>query len=203
MVSDALIPFTHWITPANLPKRFSTQMYLYFLPVPEKSDQLAQDIPAEGMREEIQVPTSDGGVEIMEARFLPAYDWLQRAGSAEIILYPPQLLLLTLVSQFLDQEPRQGASSAQLQDRRSELLDFIHSGNPPWTDMYISPKMIKMLPDNRVVLALDSPGPELRGSDKRGETDRVILVRQSKEGPRDVEIRWKRDILRAESKSSL
>ncbi|KAL1966573.1 hypothetical protein VTN77DRAFT_3984 [Rasamsonia byssochlamydoides] len=202
--TDSLIPFTHWITPTNLPKRFTTQMYLYFLPVPGESDKpLAQSLPAEGAREEIQVPTSDGGVEIMEARFLPACDWLQKARSGEIILFPPQFLLLHLISQFLDQEPRQGASYAQLKRRRTELLDFIHSGSPPWTHKYISPKSMKLLPDNRAVLALDSPGPELRGSDKKGETDRVILVRFSKEGARDLEVRWKKDILRVDSKSSL
>lgn len=206
--SDALIPFTHWITPTNLPKRFTTQMYLYFLPVPEESDNklllVAQGLPASGREEiQVQVPTSDGGVEIMEARFLPACDWLGKARSGEIILFPPQFLLLHLISQFLDQEPRQGASSEQLKRRRSELLEFIHSGSPPWTHKYICPKSMKLLPDNRSVLALDSPGPELRGSDKKGEEHRVILVRFSKEGPRNLEVRWKKDILRADSKSNL
>src|ERR1700753_2590512 len=34
---DNLIPFTRWITPPNVPKRFTTQMYLYFLPLPSES----------------------------------------------------------------------------------------------------------------------------------------------------------------------
>ncbi|KAK3094296.1 hypothetical protein LTR53_019442, partial [Teratosphaeriaceae sp. CCFEE 6253] len=29
---EGLIPFTRWVTPTNVPKRFTTQMYLYFLP---------------------------------------------------------------------------------------------------------------------------------------------------------------------------
>lgn len=191
-----------------MPKRFTTQMYLYFLPVPEESDNVKlllaqQGLPAEGRGEEIQVPTSDGGVEIMEAKFLPASDWLGKARSGEIILFPPQFLLLHLISQFLDREPRQGVSAEQLKRRRAELLEFVHSGSPPWTHKYICPKSMKLLPDSRSVLALDSPGPELRGSDKKGEADRVILVRFSKEGPRDLEVRWKKDILRADSKSSL
>ena len=34
--TESLIPFTHWITPTNVPKRFSTQMYVYFVPVTER-----------------------------------------------------------------------------------------------------------------------------------------------------------------------
>ncbi|KAJ9383399.1 hypothetical protein DTO063F5_5235 [Paecilomyces variotii] len=193
--TEPLIPFTHWITPINAPKRFTTQMYLYFLPLPQESEkQLLRDIPAEGGREEVQVPTTDGGVEIMEARFLPASEWLRLAGAGEIILFPPQYILLHIVSGFLDKEPRDTASPEELKRRRSELVEFVHSGSPPWTDKYISPKMLKMLPDGRVVLALDSPGPELRDSDKKGESDRVVIVRFNKEGPREVEVRWKKDM---------
>ncbi|KAL2001749.1 hypothetical protein VTN02DRAFT_1303 [Thermoascus thermophilus] len=203
---EPLIPFTHWITPVALPKRFTTQMYLYFLPVPEESDTgLLQELPAEGEREEVQVPTSDGGIEITEARFLPASQWLQMARSGEIILFPPQFFLLHLIAQFLDKEPRQVTSPEELKRRRSELLEFVNSGTPPWTQKYISPRQLKRTPDGRAVLALDSAGPELKGSDKKGETDRVVLVRFQKEGPREVEVRWKKDVLSHEvnSKSNL
>lgn len=197
-----MIPFTHWITPIALRKRFTTQMYLYFLPVPEKSDtSLLQELPAEGEREEVQVPTSDGGIEITEARFLPASQWLQMARSGEIILFPPQFFLLHLVAQFLDKEPRQVTSPEELKRRRSELLEFVNSGTPPWTQKYISPKQLKRTSDGRAVLALDSAGPELKGSDKKGDADRVVLVRFKKEGPREVEVRWKKDVLSDEVKS--
>ncbi|RAO70252.1 uncharacterized protein BHQ10_006264 [Talaromyces amestolkiae] len=203
MDTDNLVPFTHWITPPNLPKRFSTQMYLYFLPIPDSSaagESLAQGLP-EGGRQEVQVPSSDGGVEINEARFLPASTWLQQAQAGEIILYPPQFLLLSIVAQFLDKAPPT-SNATERQARRKELLEFIHAGNPPWTDKFVSPRSLQLLDDQRAVLALDHPGPELVGSGKKGDDERVILVKFGKDGPRNVDVRWKRDVLKDE-KSSL
>ncbi|KAJ5289906.1 uncharacterized protein N7443_010159 [Penicillium atrosanguineum] len=194
---DQLIPFTHWITPTNVPKRYTTQMYLYFMPLPINLDKkLLEELPAEGEREEIQVPSSDGGIEVTEAQFLPASEWLRRAKSAEIILFPPQFLLLHLTSGFLDQEPRSGASVEELEKRRAALVEFVHSGSPAWTEKYISPKMLKMSEDGRAVLALDEPGPELKGSGKRGESDRVVLVRFKKGSAREVNVAWKKDALK-------
>ncbi|OKL63649.1 hypothetical protein UA08_00074 [Talaromyces atroroseus] len=209
---DGLIPFTHWITPTNLPKRFTTQMYLYFLPIPTKEHSAqntatttAQGLPKDG-RQEVQVPTSDGGIEINEARFLPASTWLQKARAGEIILYPPQYLLLSIVSQFLDQTaPHQGPNSTveelieeeekERHSRRNNLLQFILTDNPPWTDKFVCPKTMKLLDDKRSVLALDEPGPELHGSGKKGVFDRVILVRFDKDGPHDVDVCWRKDVL--------
>ncbi|KAH8693792.1 putative NUDIX family hydrolase [Talaromyces proteolyticus] len=195
-----LIPFTRWITPPNLPKRFTTQMYLYFLPLVEQSEN-AHGLPKGGLQE-VQVPTSDGGIEINEARFLRASSWLEKARSGEIILYPPQFMLLSLVSQFLDQDGNDSTSKT-LQRRRAQLVEFVHSGSPAWTDKCISPRSMKLLDDNRAVLTLDHPGPELHGSNRKGESDRVILVKFGKEGPRKVEVRWKKDILRENSKVNL
>ena len=60
-----------------------------------------------------------------------------------------------------------------------------------------------MLPDKRQVLALDNSGLEMQEFDKRGEMEMVILVRFEKEGPRDVEVRWKKDIIGNDTKASL
>ncbi|KAK9554370.1 hypothetical protein V6Z88_006367 [Aspergillus fumigatus] len=201
---EPLIPFTRWITPTNVPKRYSTQMYLYFLPLPAESDQsVLNEIPAEGEREEIQVPTSDGGVEITEAMFLPAAEWLRKAQSGEIIMFPPQFLLLHLVSQFLDKEPRATASPEELRNRRAELVEFVHSGTPPWTEKCISPKMLKMSSDGRTVLALDHPGPELDGTNRAGEPDRVVYVQFKQGAARKLDVRWKKDVFAEQAKSSL
>ncbi|KAB8072584.1 hypothetical protein BDV29DRAFT_177150 [Aspergillus leporis] len=200
-----LIPFTRWITPTNAPRRYTTQMYLYFLPLPLESEKsLLGEIPAEGEREEFQIPTSDGGVEVTEARFLPASEWLRMAGTGEVMMFPPQYLLLHLVSQFLDREHRVPDSVHELRRRRTELVDFVHSGTPPWTEKCISPKMLKVSSDGRTVLALDHPGPELKDSDRQGEPDRVVLVQFKKGAAQQVEVRWKKDILlEAKEKSSL
>ncbi|KAL4986087.1 hypothetical protein BDW68DRAFT_163910 [Aspergillus falconensis] len=191
---DNLIPFTRWITPINVPKRYTTQMYLYFLPLPLESEKsLLSEIPAEGEREEIQIPTSDGGFEIAEAQFLPASEWLGKATRGEIILFPPQFVLLSLAAQFLDKEPRTAAPD-ELQRRRTQLIDFAHSGSPPWTEKCISPRVGKFMEDGRAVLTLEHPGPELEGTDRRGESERAVLVRFQKGSARELSLAWKKDI---------
>ncbi|KAL2864196.1 NUDIX hydrolase [Aspergillus lucknowensis] len=191
---DGLIPFTRWVTPTNVPKRYTTQMYLYFLPLPFESDKpLLNEIPAEGEREEIQIPTSDGGVEIAEAQFLPASEWLRKAGQGDIILFPPQFVLLNLVSQFLDKEPR-AAPLDELQRRRGQLIEFVNSGSPPWTEKCISPKVGKFAEDGRAVLLLDHPGPELKDTARRGESERVVLVRFHNGSTSELSLTWKKDI---------
>ncbi|OJJ02407.1 hypothetical protein ASPVEDRAFT_83913 [Aspergillus versicolor CBS 583.65] len=191
---DNLIPFTRWVTPPNVPKRYTTQMYLYFLPLPLESDKsLLSEIPAEGEREEIQTPTSDGGVEIAEAQFLPASEWLRQAGQGEIILYPPQFVLLSLVSQFLDKGTRT-APAEELQQRRTQLIEFAHSSSPPWTEKCISPKVGKFTDDGRAIMKLDHPGPELQGTERRGEFDRVVFVRFKDGSSRELSMAWKKDV---------
>ncbi|PYI13530.1 NUDIX family hydrolase [Aspergillus japonicus CBS 114.51] len=202
--TDGLTPFTRWITPTINTRRYTTQMYLYFLPLPaEAENPVLDEIPSEGQREEIQVPTSDGGVEVTEARFLPASEWLQMAQKGDIILFPPQFLLLHLVAGFLDKEPRVAASLQELRRRRAELTEFVNTGQPPWSEKCISPKMLRMASDGRTVLALDQPGPELRGTDKQGETELVVLVKFKPGEARDLEVRWKKDAFEAEAKSNL
>lgn len=179
-------------------------MYLYFLPLPLASNkEVLQEIPAEGEEEEIQVPTSDGGVEVTAATVLSATEWLQKAGRGEIILYPPQYVLLHLVAQFLDREPRPLDSVEELGKRRRELIEFVRSdSSPPWTDKCISPRMLKLTKDGRTVLALDHPGPELKGTNRRGESDRVVIAEFVKGSVRKVEVRWKRDVLAEDREKS-
>lgn len=58
------------------------------------------------------------------------------------------------------------------------------------------------------MLGLDKPGPELRGSDpatKGGDMERVVLVKfqggkLGAAGPRDVEVRWRGEVLEEERK---
>lgn len=187
---DALVPFTHWITPPNLRKRYTTQMYLYLLPVINEHSATGPGLPSGGQKEEFQIPRDDGGVEILEATFRSASDWLQKANGGEIILYPPQFLLLHIVSQFFDEEPRPSTTS-ELQQRRTSLMEFVRS----YGGKYISPKTWKFLEDKRAVLSLDHPGPELSGRKRKGDGKRVILVRFTEEGPRNVEVRWKTDLM--------
>ena len=107
--TDGLIPFSHWITPANIPKRFTTQMYLYTLPsddsnpLPSTAVPTIPPDPGSDTRQSFH-PSSDGGVENTAATFLPAHTWLHLAQTGSIILFPPQFLILPRISKFLNND---------------------------------------------------------------------------------------------------
>lgn len=199
--TDSLIPFTRWITPANLPKRFTTQMYIYFLPLTRTST--TTNLPSKSV---IPVPTSDGGVEHTAALFAACSEWLSQAKRNEVILFPPQYYLMSLLSPFLC--PSQFLPAEELQLQRDKVLEFLKSDGGdgkgiPWADKVISPIGIMMRKsDGRSVLGLEKSGPELRGSGRGGDEKRVVLVKFGKEGPRNVEVRDRAEIL-AEEKAFL
>ncbi|KAL8690160.1 MAG: hypothetical protein Q9224_004473 [Gallowayella concinna] len=184
---EALYPFTRWLTPANIPKRFSTQMYLYFLPLAHP-----------GLPQMLHIPTSDGGVEHTEAQFLPAAEWLALARAEKIILFPPQFFLLRLVADILDVNAsgEEGALSGEtLQLQRNKLLEFVKTGDPPWGEKCISPSPLRK-EGKRLLMGLDEPGPELEATSRRGESDRVIWVQfKGKEGTSGMEVGWRRDVV--------
>jgi len=184
-------------------------MYVYFLPLAtgDGDSETAGSgkigpLSTSGGDVDIPVPTHDGGLEHTEARFLPAQEWIQLAESGEIILFPPQFFLLSLINPFLS--PPSGKSlnelsTEELTKQRRGLKEFLKTGDPPWGEKCISPiQFMKRKEDGRVVLALDKPGHELTESGRRGEAERVVLVYFRKEGPRKVEVRWKKEVLEEE-----
>ncbi|KAJ9605675.1 hypothetical protein H2200_009524 [Cladophialophora chaetospira] len=175
--TDRLIPFTHWVTPPNVPKRFTTQMYIYFV---DPSEQGNPSVRATADR-----------IETMAPEWRPARDWLSRARSGEIILFPPQFLLLYLVSEILDGP---GDSPEDILRKRETLKQRIEKEG--WGDKYISPIGTSFGEDGRSVLALDKPGPELKESGLKGEDEYVVLVKFNKEGPRDVEVGLRKEVLK-------
>ncbi|SMR43441.1 unnamed protein product [Zymoseptoria tritici ST99CH_3D1] len=201
---DGLLPFTRWVTPTNVPKRFTTQMYLYFLPT-----QSTTPLGAEGKEQEeeevrIPVPTTDGGLEHTTARFLPASAWCRLAQEGRIILFPPQFYLLHQIAQHFDdlKAPTDYASISkeavpreELENRRKALVEFVKSGSPPWTEKCISPIVQpprdgKPREDGRAVLGLNRPGPELEnaGLERSGVREECVLVDFQKGGPRRVAV---------------
>ncbi|KPM45843.1 hypothetical protein AK830_g573 [Neonectria ditissima] len=200
---DGLIPFTRWITPTINPKRFTTQMYLYMLPLTRSQ-----------MPSEMLIPTPDNGVEHTAALFAPAQSFLSRASANSIILFPPQAYLLHLVATIFSATsaaPEQGP--LHLASQREKLLAFLSSvptaetdkGKQhktaliPWGDKVMSPHTLFVRKtDNRVVLALDKPGTELQASGRGGDWERVVLVNFGKGGPTNVEIRRREDVLEEE-----
>lgn len=200
--TDGLIPFTRWVTPTNVPKRFTTQMYLYFMPTMSSSP--LSEATQQNSENEVQipVPTTDGGLEHTTARFLPASAWCRLAQEGRIILFPPQFFLLHHVAQHLDalagptaygSVARDPPPRQELEARRKRLVQFVKTGDPPWTDKVISPVVQpardgKRREDGRAILGLDKPGPELAGSGRSGMREQCVLVNFRKEGPRDVAV---------------
>ncbi|KAM0278490.1 hypothetical protein ACHAQH_005157 [Verticillium albo-atrum] len=204
---EGLIPFTRWVTPTNVPKRFTTQMYLYLLP-----DTAAFDRVEAAQQQEIIVPTPDGGVEHTAARFDDAAAWLAKADAGEIILFPPQYYLLHHVARFCSRQGA-GTSFSVFESQREKLLEFLRktptassdkgtahpTSSIPWSEKVMSPQnLLIRSSDNRVVLGLDKPGPELKDSGRGGDWERVVLVKFSKEGPRKVEVRDREQVLAEE-----
>jgi hypothetical protein len=188
------MPFTRWVTPTNIPKRFTTQMYIYFLPLNQMS---AQNISSEAV---IPVPTPDGGVEHTAALFASCKEWLDQATRNDIILFPPQFYLMSLLAPFLDVSSSKSLSTEGLKRQRNRVLEFLKGDGDgkgvKWADKVMSPVGLLMRKsDGRSVLALDKPGPELKDSGRTGDEKRVVLVKFSKEGPRNVEVRLRKDIL--------
>lgn len=210
---DELVPFTRWITPPwNKGKRFTTQMYLGFMPLsssPRASSSSSSAAAGAAVVDVHQTPTSDGGIEHTAATFAPAAEWLAQQRRGEIFLFPPQCFLLTMVARAFATVPTDAGCEAQ----REALLTFIRSGTQvsaggvsskrsqetaviPWTDKVMSPEVLfRRESDGRLVLGVDKPGFELKGSGRGGDFERVVLVNFTKEGPRDVEVRDREEIM--------
>ena len=201
---DSLIPFTRWITPPNLAKRFTTQMYIYFLPQANNSPESTVESLSAKSEAMIANPTSDGGVEHTTARFLPPWEWLELSRAGKVILFPPQFFLLHLLAPILCPRPSQTViDPAELARQRQKVVEFVKTGDPPWTEKCISPiGLLWKQDDGRAVLGLDKPGLELEGSTRKGDPERAVLVDFQKGGPRKVEVVWKKDVFRIDRAST-
>lgn len=227
--TDALIPFTRWITPPNVPKRFSTQMYIYFLPLgsvsPTKHAAPSGTPPSSGLEEEDEIvipnPTHDGGIEHTAARFLPPNKWIDLARQNRVILFPPQFFLTLLLAPYLSPTVTSPSSPipsiAELQIERERLLDFLNKprmfeGEPEvsFAEACISPLVLGKgeygeknqdgvggVDKHTAVLVLDRPGREVeqQGQNRRGIKEWVVTTRFKGEGPRDVDVRRREEVL--------
>ncbi|KAL1798172.1 hypothetical protein ACET3X_002209 [Alternaria dauci] len=242
--TEALVPFTRWVTPGNVPKRFSTQMYLYFLPLgsvsptkhaapPSASTPLDSGRLEEGEDDEIVIPnpTHDGGIEHTAARFLPPNKWIDLARQNRIILFPPQFFLMTLLSPYLAAtvtSPKSPIPSiAELQREREKCMEFLakprmYEGRPEvsFAEACISPVVLGKgqygeagqdgvggVDEDTAVLALDHPSREVEeqegGKGRRGLREWVVTARFKREGPRDVDVRRREDVLGRKTQEKL
>ncbi|KAF2748523.1 hypothetical protein M011DRAFT_466917 [Sporormia fimetaria CBS 119925] len=232
--TESLIPFTRWVTPPNVPKRFTTQMYLYFLPLgsvsPTKHAAPSSTPPSSGLAEEDEIvipnPTHDGGIEHTAARFLPPNKWIDLARQNRIILFPPQFFLTLMLAPYLSPTVTSPSSpvpdTATLQLERERLLDFINKprtyhGEPEvsFAEACISPLVLGQgqygenkqdgvggVDKHTAVLDLYNPGSEVKkqGLGRRGIREWVVTTKFKGEGPRDVDVRKRDDVLGAPAK---
>ena len=193
--TGGLIPFTRWLTPAGIPKRYSTQMYIYFLP-------LDSALKPPGSQQ-MHIATPDGGVEHVAARFLHAQEWLDLSIRKEIVMFPPQFILLSLIAPFLapSGSGRDGLSTNALMEQRERLRKWIESdGDPPWREKCISPDVVEKVRNHWMVMGLAKPGPELEGTTRKGDSERVVrveldkVIERGRQRPRPVEVLWRKDV---------
>ena len=190
--TESLLPFTRWITPPRVKRRFTTAMYIYFLPLPSTASDTLKVKDAV-----IPVPTSDGGIEHTAATFLPPSAWLTRARDGLVDLFPPQYFLLHLLAPFFSPENVPSVISPEvLKQQRDAFLDFYHTGHPPWARRCICPVVLSWNKDNgTTILGLDKPGPELDGTGRRGDAERVVVATTRQGGPRKLEVRWRAAVM--------
>ncbi|KAL1901037.1 hypothetical protein Sste5346_002103 [Sporothrix stenoceras] len=207
--SENLIPFTRWLTPPNLPRRYTTQMYLYFLPLADNTKTTSDAGAAANL-------DNNGGAsadetEVTKAEWATAQAWIDRARNNDIILFPPQLYILSLLAPLLKGPsalPSGSSSADHYAAERRAVNDLVHSGPAPgedpatfvsFADRVISPRGIGMLPGDergRAVLALDYPGPELKSSGRSGDHFRVVVVGNMPPGPpRELELVKRADVV--------
>ncbi|KAK6340160.1 hypothetical protein TWF730_001929 [Orbilia blumenaviensis] len=165
---EGLIPFTTWITPPTMKKRYETRMFLAFLPLSSSS------VDTDTHHHQEQVPTSDGGLETLSTTFLPASTILSNLKSNSIILFPPQAYLITRLSEFTND------SSIGVEEQRDRIKKWVLEGEEKVGEYVFEPRPEGKTKDGkRLVLGY---GP-------RGDKRRKSVLKFGKGGmPADLEI---------------
>ncbi|OCH92116.1 hypothetical protein OBBRIDRAFT_811854 [Obba rivulosa] len=90
----SLLPFTQWITPPTVARRFHTRFYVIFL----------EGLRAKGFsagNKQERLPTPDGGQEVIAARFVHPHIAIEECRAHKIQLMPPQYYLLSTLADVL------------------------------------------------------------------------------------------------------
>ena len=86
-----------------------------------------------------------------------------------------------------------------MKEQRGRLLGFVKEGDPPWGEKCISPNPIKKSGDT-LWMGMADAGPELQGTGRCGDTERVLKVELSDEiergrrRPRPTKLVMKKDL---------
>lgn len=143
-------------------------MFLYLLPAENPSASGA----VEGGTQ--QLPTDDGGIEILSTRFITPNAALEAAKKAEIVFFPPQFYLISKLLPFLGESTGLEDHVAKL--GRKQLVRFAEG---EFGQMTIEPHPLKKLSDGRMIMGL---GPN-------GDQESVVVIQLAKKGePRGLDL---------------
>jgi len=143
MSLDALIPFTAWETPKTMKKRYFTKMFLTFLPSHLDATPL----------QEMTMPTSDGGREIISTTFLSPTKALEAMHAKSIIFFPPQAYLLTRLEPF---------AQSSGNDAQKHITEWLKKDN--MGQFVFKPRPEGKTKDGRVILGYGEEGDPMRKS---------------------------------------
>ncbi|KAG0697027.1 hypothetical protein DFH29DRAFT_1004110 [Suillus ampliporus] len=154
---DNLLPFTTWVTPPTVPRRFRTEFFLAFLGH-STSDGLSSG-------KEEQLPTPDGGQEVIRTRFMRPELAIEEFRTGQISLFPPQYYLMETLRHILT-----GSTNTESQKNAIQMLSKGAFGR-----MVINPRMFRI--NGGVDEAFVYEGDELRGGPK-GQLHRAVVKRK-------------------------
>ncbi|KAL1762077.1 NUDIX hydrolase domain-like protein [Schizophyllum commune] len=162
---DTLLPSTEWVTPVEQPRRFRTKFFLACLPSASSAGFTAGD-------KQEQIPTPDGGQEVISARFVRPADALAEFEAGRISFMPPQFYILTTLAGIF------GEGDAQAVDARSKIERLARG---PFGRMVINPRRLdandasypkSSVEEGETVLTYE--GDEARGG-PRGRRHRAVV----------------------------
>ncbi|KAF8584080.1 hypothetical protein K439DRAFT_1633824 [Ramaria rubella] len=142
--TEALHPFTQWITPPMVPRRFHTHFFVTFL-----SSSSVGFSSAQGLQ---HLPTSDGGIEVISVRFVKPRDAIAEFQAEKILLLPPQFYLLSTLASIL-------SGDVTTFDQKESISQLARGS---FGRLIVNPRALPEK-DERGLTVLTYEGDELRG----------------------------------------
>lgn len=161
---EGCVPFTRWITPKNLKRRFDTQMFLYMLD--ESKGKAVED----GKVESQELPKGDGGIEVVSTTFMDIEKALELNKAGEITFFPPQFYLLSVLKNFVGKDVH-----GSVAEKRERLRKYLASSD--FGGRIMTPQMHGVL-----------NGKTILGFGPKGGSARLLLKNYADSGPRELEI---------------
>ncbi|KIJ24950.1 hypothetical protein M422DRAFT_785735 [Sphaerobolus stellatus SS14] len=155
--TDSMFPFTQWITPPSIPRRFHAHFFVTFLP-PKVSADSSGD---QGLQ---HLPTPDGGLEVITVRFIKPQDAIAEVQAGKISLMPPQYYLLQTLAPII-------TGHATTHDQREAVRRLARSG---FGGMVINPRPLPYKHEEGYTI-MTYEGDETRGGPP-GTLHRSLLI---------------------------